>query len=206
MMSTAAEEEEMNSSSNKEISTVDVNVETVSKSEDHPLSKNLAILKNSILPDSEHEFTDDADLSPKMPPDPNLAYLENGYSANNAHHKSQEQPVKRRLNADKNEDGPSFLEEPEDVFLTRNNKPSTLKCAVKNALNAWFECSSGALIFCQKKAFCCHCLFKPHSNLFQLKGDPDSLQNKQIGNYVDPQTGIRTVSDLHRAKLKFKIN
>ena len=68
----------MNSSSNKEISTVDVNVETVSKSEDHPLSKNLAILKNSILPDLEHEFTDDADLAPKMPLDPNLAFLEAG--------------------------------------------------------------------------------------------------------------------------------
>lgn len=138
----------MNSSSNKEISTVDVNVETVSKSEDHPLSKNLAIHKNSVLTDMEPEFTDDSELSGKLPPDPNLAFLgSTGHAGKSDHHKPQE-TIKRRFNVDKNDnDGPSFLEEPEDVFLTRNNKPSTLKCAVKNALNAWFECSSGELIF-----------------------------------------------------------
>lgn len=166
MMSAAAEEEEMNSSSNKEISTVDVNVETVSKSEDHPLSKNLAILKNSILPDLDgHEFSEDADSVRKMSPDPNLPYLENGHVSANQH-KPQE-TIKRRFNADKNEDGPSFLEEPEDVFLTRNNKPSTLKCAVKNALNAWFECSSGALIRFSSpdtNSLACHC--HSNSNLF----------------------------------------
>lgn len=186
----------MNSSSNKEISTVDVNVETVSKSEDHPLSKNLAILKNSILTEMEHEFTEDTELSHKIPPDPNLAFLgSTGHAANNNHHKPQE-TIKRRFNADKNDhDGPSFLEEPEDVFLTRNNKPSTLKCAVKNALNAWFECSSGELIFLAHLSLCCHFGASNVSLSIQLKpGDPDSLQNKQIGNYVDPQTGIRTVS------------
>ena len=142
-MNAAAEEEEMNSSSNKEISTVDVNVETVSKFEDHPLSKSSAIMKNSILPDLEHEFTNEAELMGKLPVvDPNRSYLDSNHNTN--HHKVQEPPIKRRFNAaDKNDnDGPSFLEEPEDVFLIRN-KPSTLKCAVKNALNAWFECSSG---------------------------------------------------------------
>ena len=132
-MNAAAEEEEMNNSSNKEILTVDANVETVSKSEDHPLSKNLAILKNSILPDLD--FTTNEELINKM--QPNLPYLDN--YANKA-----QEPIKRRFNVDKNDknDEPSFLEEPEDIYLIRN-KASTLKCTVKNALNAWFECSSG---------------------------------------------------------------
>lgn len=144
-MNAAAEEEEMNSSSNKEISTVDVNVETVSKSEDHPLSKNLAILKNSILPDLDQEFTNEANLMGKMSEivDPNLAYLDTNFKMN-----KPEESIKRRfdmadkVNNDVSKTGPSFLEEPEDVFLIRN-KPSTLKCTVKNALNAWWECSSG---------------------------------------------------------------
>jgi hypothetical protein len=43
--------------------------------------------------------------------------------------------------------GPTFLEQPEDVFLVRN-RPSLLKCSVQNALNAWFECSSGKSSSC----------------------------------------------------------
>lgn len=137
----AAAEEEMNSSSNKEISTVDVNIETVSKSEDHPLSKNLAILKNSILPDLEQEFANEAELMGKMP-DPNLAFLDNFKSNKDKHEPIKRRPNSAAMNKNSDSDGPSFLEEPEDLFLVRN-KPSTLKCAVTDALNAWFECSSG---------------------------------------------------------------
>lgn len=115
--------------------------------------------------------------------------------------------------------GPSFEEEPSDSYIVRS-KSTVLRCKTLNALKAWFACNTGQCLQCVRSPSvrrwvpfidCNWLAIKSKTNWALVKqtmiwiidcwipwiGDEQSVQSKQNGhNYVDPQTGIRIVSNL----------
>ena len=100
--------------------------------------------------------------------------------------------------------GLKFEEEPADSFIVRS-KSAILRCKTLNALNAWFTCNSGKFVY-RRVFFICfiyyicffffYSFFNSNSYLLSL-GDERKIQNNQkLNNYVDPEKGIRMVSDL----------